>query len=214
MSVTGVIDYGMGNLHSIRKALEFVAPAERVDVSYDPDLLYKADRLILPGVGAIKHCMDELRRLELDHMLADFRRHKPLLGICLGMQALFEGSAENQGVRALGFIPGEALEFPMPRMGAPGPRLKVPHMGWNQVHQEREHPLWEGVPQDAWFYFVHSYHIQTDAPEHALGTTEYGLRFVSVAIAENVFGVQFHLEKSQRAGLALLGNFVQWDGSP
>lgn len=212
MSVIGVIDYGMGNLHSIRKALAFVAPAERVVVSYDPDTLFRADRLILPGVGAIKHCMDELARLELDQMLIEFRRERPLLGICLGMQALFEGSEENNGVRALGFIPGEALAFPKPRMDTVGPRLKVPHMGWNQVHQERDHPLWAGIAQDAWFYFVHSYHIQTDASEHALGTTEYGLRFVSVAIAENVFGVQFHLEKSQRAGLALLANFVQWDG--
>ena len=214
MSVIGIIDYGMGNLHSIGKALDFVAPSERVEVSYDPDVLCKADRLILPGVGAIKHCMDELVRLELDQMLVEFRRRRPVLGICLGMQALFERSAENDGVQALGFIPGEAVEFPRPEDGAAGPRLKVPHMGWNQVHQEREHPLWEGVAQDSWFYFVHSYHIQTQVPECALGTTEYGLRFVSVAVAENAFGVQFHLEKSQQAGLTLLANFVRWDGRP
>lgn len=208
----GIIDYGMGNLHSIHKALEFVAPSERVEISYDPDKLRRCDRLIFPGVGAIRPCVDELRRLELDRMLREFTQARPVLGICLGMQALFTHCAESGGMPGLALIPGQVHAFSALPQGDGVERVKVPHMGWNQVRQERRHPLWTGLAQDSWFYFVHSFYALPDQTEDTLGTTEYGERFTSVALRDNILAVQFHLEKSQRAGLTLLANFVQWDG--
>ncbi len=209
MATIAVIDYGMGNLHSIAKALEYVAPNDRVEVSYDPDVLRKADRLVFPGVGAIAHCMAELQRLELDDFIRQMAGTKPLLGICLGMQALLSRSDENEGVEALDVFPGLVTRF---QRTPAHPGLKIPHMGWNQVSRERNHPLWRDVPDDAWFYFVHSYHAVPETSEFVLGTTEYGERFASVLLRDNVFAVQFHPEKSQASGLALLANFVQWDG--
>ncbi len=207
MATIGVIDYGMGNLHSIAKALEHVLRAgERVAVSYDPDKLRKTDRLVLPGVGAIRHCMDELKRLELDQLICEVAGHKPLLGICLGMQVLLGKSEENGGTEALSVFPGEVKRFPN------GAGLKVPHMGWNRVRQAREHPLWQDIEQDAWFYFVHSYYAAPGESGQVLATSEYGLRFACAVIRDNVLAVQFHPEKSQAAGLTLLANFVQWNG--
>lgn len=209
MAIIGVIDYGMGNLHSIAKAMEHVAPGHRVEVSYDPDELLRADRLVLPGVGGISHCMKELQRLELDELVQEVVGTRPLLGICLGMQALLSFSDENDGVDALDVFPGQVQKFVQP---ADGSRLKIPHMGWNQVRWEFEHPLWRDVPQDSWFYFVHSFRAVPDKTQHVAGTTEYGSRFASSLLRDNVFAVQFHPEKSQAAGLALLANFAQWDG--
>ena len=211
MSTVGVIDYGMGNLHSIAKALEHVSSGERIIVSYDPEVLLKADRLVLPGVGAIGHCMDELRRLELTALVGEVIGDKPLMGICLGMQVLLSVSQENGGIRGLGVFPGEVVRFPEPLEGAEN-RRKVPHMGWNQVRQESPHPLWQGIEQDSWFYFVHSYHSVPAESAHCIATTEYGDRFCSALLRENVFAVQFHPEKSQSTGLALLANFLSWDG--
>ena len=209
MAIIGVIDYGMGNLHSIAKAMEHVAPGMRVQVSPDPDELLRADRLVLPGVGGIAHCMQELQRLELDELVQEVAGTKPLLGICLGMQALLTFSDENEGVDALDVFPGQVKKFVQP---TEGPQLKIPHMGWNQVHWEYEHVLWRDVPQDSWFYFVHSFRAVPDKPQHMAGSTEYGSRFASSLLRDNVFAVQFHPEKSQAAGLALLANFAQWDG--
>lgn len=208
----GVIDYGMGNLHSLAKALERVADHQRIEVSYDPDKLRKCDRLVLPGVGGARACMHELRRLELDQMVLEAAREVPLLGVCLGMQMLLDFSEENGGVPALGLIPGRVERFPDPAPDAVE-RLKVPHMGWNQVRWSRPHPVCAGVPDNSWFYFVHSYYAAPKSAEHALGLTQYGEAFAAAVVRNNVLGFQFHPEKSHAAGLRLLANFTLWDGS-
>ena len=215
MRAIGVIDYGMGNLHSLAKSLERVAPDRRIEVSYDPEELLKCERLVLPGVGGVRGCMNELRRLELNDLVVEAAKKLPLLGICLGMQVLMEYSHENEGVQALGLFPGEVVRFPDPELGndaAGSERLKVPHMGWNQVHQKRKHPIWAGVPENSWFYFVHSYHAQTKDPKHALGTAVYGQAFTAAIARDNIVAFQFHPEKSQGAGIQLLSNFVTWNG--
>ena len=216
METIGVIDYGMGNLHSLGKSLERVAGNQRIVISYDPEALLECDRLVLPGVGGVRACMDELRRLELDQMVLEAARKRPLLGVCLGMQVLLERSDENGGVNALGLIPGSVVRFPDPAPepeGAPRTeRLKVPHMGWNQVRQSRPHPVWAGVPEDSWFYFVHSYHAAPQNPAHTLGTADYGQPFAAAVARDNIVGFQFHPEKSHDLGLRLLANFVNWNG--
>lgn len=210
MATIGVIDYGMGNLHSIAKALEHVSAGDRVEVSYDPDKLRRADRLVLPGVGAIRHCMDELQRLELIDLVKEVAGRTPVLGICLGMQAMLSHSEENGGIPALALFAGEVRRFPDPAPG--GERLKVPHMGWNQIQTAREHSLWKGIAPNASFYFVHSYYAVPTDPAQAFGSTDYICRFCSVLLRDNLLAVQFHPEKSQAAGLTLLANFLQWDG--
>lgn len=211
MEKIGVIDYGMGNLHSLGKALERVAGNQRIVISYDPEELIACDRLVLPGVGGVKAAMNELRRLELNEMVIEAARKRPLLGICLGMQVLLERSEENGGVAALGLIPGEVIRFVDPPLDAVE-RLKVPHMGWNRVHQSRPHAVWDGVPDDSWFYFVHSYHAAPVNPEHVLGESDYTHRFAAAVARDNIVGFQFHPEKSQAVGLRLLANFAAWDG--
>jgi glutamine amidotransferase len=211
MRAIGVIDYGMGNLHSLAKSLERVAPDRRIEVSYDPEDLLKCERLVLPGVGGVRCCMNELRRLELNDLVVEAAKKLPLLGICLGMQVLLEYSQENDGVQALGLFPGEVVRFPDPEPDATE-RLKVPHMGWNQVKQSRKHPIWAGVPQNSWFYFVHSYHAQPKDPKHTLGTADYGQPFSAAIARDNIVAFQFHPEKSQSAGIQLLSNFVTWNG--
>ena len=207
MSTIGIIDYGMGNLHSLSRALSRAAGEMRVEVSYDPDKLRKANRLVLPGVGGVGHCMRELGRLELDEFVRETVGQVPIMGICLGMQALLDYSEENNGVDALGVFPGEVRRF------AKAAQRKVPHMGWNRVRFEREHPLWRGIEQDAWFYFVHSYFARPLRDEQIIGSTEYGgERFCSALLRDGVFATQFHPEKSQNAGMQMLVNFVNWDG--
>jgi imidazole glycerol-phosphate synthase subunit HisH len=225
----GIIDYGMGNLHSLGKALERVASSQRIVISYDADELRACDKLVLPGVGGVKACMDELRRLEINDMVREQAAKVPLLGICLGMQVLHEWSDENGGVPALGVIPGKVVRFPDPAAAAPGAsagalvsssvtpagtteRLKVPHMGWNRVKQTAKHPMWEKVPDESWFYFVHSYHSAPRYKKHVLGTADYGHPFAAAVAKDNVVAFQFHPEKSQAAGMTLLANFVAWDG--
>ncbi len=211
MSTIGVIDYGMGNLHSLSSALGRAAGESRIEVSYDPDKLRKADRLVLPGVGGVRQCMNELKRLELNEFVEEVIGEVPLLGICLGMQVLLDYSEENNGVDALGVFPGQVRHFAPLERG--GERRKIPHMGWNQVHFQREHPLLRNVEQDAWFYFVHSYYARPLNEEHILGCTEYfGERFCSVLLRDGVFATQFHPEKSQSAGMQLLVNFANWNG--
>jgi imidazole glycerol-phosphate synthase subunit HisH len=209
----GVIDYGMGNLHSLGKALERVASAQRVLISYDAEELKACDKLVLPGVGGVRACMAELKRLELYEMVREQARKVPLLGICLGMQVLHEWSDENNGVPALGLIPGKVVRFPDPPAGA-GERLKVPHMGWNRVKQVNKHPIWAGVPDDSWFYFVHSYHAVPRYKKNVLGMADYGQPFAAAVAKDNIVAFQFHPEKSQAAGMTLLANFVGWDGKP
>lgn len=213
MATVGIIDYGMGNLHSIAKALRYVASDENIEVSFDPDELARMDRLVLPGVGAIGHCMDELIRLELDDMLRSLLGTKPLMGICLGIQALMTHSEESGGVSCLGAFPGDAIKFTEPGETPDGARRKVPHMGWNRVKQARPHPIWKDIAPDTWFYFVHSYYVVPTDTRHVIGTTEYGDTFASAILRPNVFAVQFHPEKSQSAGLQLLANFLEWDGA-
>lgn len=211
MAAIGVIDYGMGNLHSLGKALERVSGSGRVVISYDAEELLKCDRLVLPGVGGVRECMKELQRLELNQLIAEAARSKPLLGVCLGMQVMLEWSDENGGVPALGLFPGRVTRFPDPPEDGSAERLKVPHMGWNRVRQARPHPLWQGVPDDAWFYFVHSYHAAPANPEHVLGATDYGYTFASAIARDNIAAFQFHPEKSQANGMLLLANFTSWD---
>lgn len=212
MSAIGVIDYGMGNLHSLAKALERSAGSQRVEVTYDPDKLAKCERLVLPGVGGVRACMAELNRLELDAFVREQSTRKPLLGICLGMQVLLDHSEENEGVDALGLIPGRVVRFPDPPAPKPGEqRLKVPHMGWNRVRQTQPHQLWHGIPDESWFYFVHSYHAQPANPEHVLGEATYTHPFAAAIGRDNVAAFQFHPEKSQQAGMMLLNNFIQWE---
>ncbi|HEY1077776.1 MAG TPA: imidazole glycerol phosphate synthase subunit HisH [Fontimonas sp.] len=208
----GVIDYGMGNLHSLGKALQRVSGNSRVVVSYDPEELLDCDRLVLPGVGGVKACMQELRRLELNELIVEAARSKPMLGICLGMQVMLEWSEENGGVPALGLFPGRVERFPDPDPAdaSHGERLKVPHMGWNRVRQMRAHPLWEGIPDESWVYFVHSYYAAPAQPEHVLGVCDYGREFACAVARDNIVAVQFHPEKSQNVGMMLLANFTQW----
>lgn len=210
MRSIGVIDYGMGNLHSLAKALERVAPDQRVVVSYDAEELLDCDRLVLPGVGGVRECMKELNRLELAQLVVEASRKVPMLGICLGMQVMLEFSEENGGVPALGLFPGSVVRFPEPPVDAPE-RLKVPHMGWNRVQQSQPHPVWAGIPDESWFYFVHSYHAQPKNQAHVLGSAEYTHRFAAAIARDNLVAFQFHPEKSQALGLTLLANFVNWN---
>ena len=213
MTSIAIIDYGMGNLHSIAKALEHVAGKDRVLVTSARETILAADRVVFPGVGAIRDCMAELQRSGLGEVVVEAVRSKPVLGVCLGMQALLDASEENQGITCLGVIPGKVVRFPQDmRDPGDGNKLKIPHMGWNQVHQSRKHPMWKDIPMDSRFYFVHSYYTVPARAEDIAATTPYGLDFASVIARDNVFAVQFHPEKSQHSGLQLLSNFVGWNG--
>lgn len=212
-SSVAVIDYGMGNLHSAAKALEHVAPGAQVIVTADPEKILSADRVVFPGVGAIRDCMGEIRRLGLDQVVSEAIKDKPFLAICVGLQSMMTSSEENDGVPCLGIFPGEVKFFGEQLKDVDGSILKVPHMGWNQVSQVKtEHPLWKGIDNNARFYFVHSYYVSVAEQQLIAGQSEYGFPFTSVIARDNVFAAQFHPEKSQHAGLSLLGNFMNWDG--
>jgi glutamine amidotransferase len=212
MASIAIIDYGMGNLHSIAKAMEHVAGKNRVVVSSHRADILAADRVVFPGVGAIRDCMSELQASGLDQVVQEVASSKPLLGVCLGMQALLDSSEENQGITCLGIIPGRVARFAPDLKAVDGSRLKIPHMGWNQVMQQRVHPLWRNIPDGSRFYFVHSYYAIPRADACVAAVTPYGIDFASVISQDNVFAVQFHPEKSQHSGLGLLSNFVSWDG--
>lgn len=209
MSSVAVIDYGMGNLRSVSKALEQVAGKIRVEITSDPRRIQAAERVVFPGVGAIRDCMSELRRLNLDTVVAQCAVDRPFLGICLGMQALLDLSEENQGTPCFGILPGQVRHFDI---NAPEGQWKVPHMGWNQVYQLYAHPLWRDIPQNCRFYFVHSYYAVPDKPSLTASRTDYSTPFASALARDNIFAVQFHPEKSQRYGLQLLANFLTWNG--
>lgn len=209
MTTVAVLDYGMGNLHSVAKALERVG-ASRVLVTHDPALVRAADRVVLPGVGAMRDCMAGMRAAGVDAEVRAVLRDKPLLAVCVGMQALVERSEENGGVDCLGIFPGEVRFFGND-LSENGQRLKVPHMGWNQVHQLGEHPMWTGIDQDARFYFVHSYYVSPADSALRMATSRYGLEFTCAIARDNVFATQFHPEKSQQAGLQLYRNFLHWN---
>ncbi len=208
-----VIDYGMGNLHSVASALEHVG-ADKVVVTHDAQLIRQADRVVFPGVGAIRDCMAEIRRLKCDELLTQAltEQHVPVLAICVGLQALMSHSEENDGVDCLGILPGEVCYFGNPLTDAAGQRLKVPHMGWNEVRQHMDHPLWAGIPDMTRFYFVHSYYVYAQDRSLLAASVEYGVSADAALARDNLFAVQFHPEKSASAGLRLLKNFLEWDG--
>ena len=208
-----VIDYGMGNLHSAQKALEHVSPQSRVLVTSDAETILSADRVVFPGVGAIRDCVGEIRRLGLDRVVDEAVKDKPFLAICVGMQCMMAHSEENQGVDCLDIFPGEVRFFGEDLHDNSGEHLKVPHMGWNQVrHVQPDHPLWHGIEDNARFYFVHSYYVETPDSDLVAGECQYGKPFAASIARDNIFAVQFHPEKSQKAGLQLLQNFMNWDG--
>ena len=212
-SYVAVIDYGMGNLHSVASALEH-AGASRVVVSHDPDIIAEADRVVFPGVGGIQDCMAEINRLGCDRLLkaALASAHQPVLAICVGMQALLDHSEENGGVDTLGILPGRVNYFGAGLQDGQGKRLKVPHMGWNQVRQ-LAHPLWADIEDNDRFYFVHSYYVPATISQTVIaGISHYGADVVAALARDNVFATQFHPEKSQHAGLQLLKNFSEWNG--
>ena len=209
-----VIDYGMGNLHSVASALEHVG-ADKVLVTHDANQIRQADRVVFPGVGAIRDCMSEIRRLHCDALLeqALTEQHVPVLAICVGLQALMSRSEENDGVDCLDIIPGEVRYFGNPLTDANGGRLKVPHMGWNEVRQVVDHPLWQGIDDGSRFYFVHSYYVHADDRALVAGSVRYGVDADAALARDNLFAVQFHPEKSAAMGLQLLRNFLNWDGT-
>jgi imidazole glycerol-phosphate synthase subunit HisH len=211
MSSVAVIDYGMGNLHSIAKALQHAAPEVDVQIVSDADAILRADRVVFPGVGAIRDCMHALNQSGLSAVIKKVAKTKPLLGICLGMQALLTDNEENGQTECLNIISGHVVRFPDMLKDSLGNNLKIPHMGWNQVHQ-RPHPLWDKIPQDSRFYFVHSYYAVPDDTSVVAATTDYPDAFACALAQDNIFAVQFHPEKSQAVGLQLLSNFLHWDG--
>jgi glutamine amidotransferase len=212
MSSVAVIDYGMGNLHSIAKALQHAAPEVDVQIVSDAGAILQADRVVFPGVGAMRDCMQALHESGLADVIQQVANTKPLLGICLGMQALLTDSAENGHTDSLNIFSGHVVRFADNLVDADGTRLKIPHMGWNQVHQQQPHPLWDNIPQDSRFYFVHSYYAQPDDASVIAATADYPLPFACALAQHNIFAVQFHPEKSQAVGLQLLSNFLHWDG--
>ena len=212
MKTVAIIDYGMGNLHSVSKAVEHVAPDARVLVTDNAKQIRSADRVILPGVGAIRDCMAEIRRLGIDSLVREVSADRPLLGICVGMQALMSRSEENGWVDCIDLFPSE-VRFFGDNLTEHGERLKVPHMGWNEVHQAMDHPLWHDIPDGDRFYFVHSYYAEAEGNTDIAGRTHYGVDLAAAVARDNIFAVQFHPEKSARAGLQLLKNFTNWTGT-
>ncbi|MEM4987168.1 imidazole glycerol phosphate synthase subunit HisH [Collimonas sp. H4R21] len=205
-----VVDYGMGNLRSVAQALRQVAPEAEVLISGTIADIRSADRLVLPGQGAMPDCMRSLRESGLQEVLLEAARSKPLLGVCVGEQMLFDLSEEGD-TAGLGLLPGKVVRFRLDgRLQDDGSRFKVPQMGWNRVRQAQSHPLWHGIADQDYFYFVHSYYAVPADAAHTFGETEYGAAFSCAVGRDNIFATQFHPEKSASAGLQLYKNFVQW----
>ncbi len=209
MADIAVVDYGMGNLRSVHNALRKVAPDLSVVVTGDPQEVARARRVVFPGQGAMPDCMRELNSSGLREAVLAAAREKPFLGICIGLQMLFEHSTEGD-VAGLGVFPGRVVRFAQELRDAQGNKLKVPHMGWNQV-LHNEHALWQGIAQDSRFYFVHSYYVQPRDDALVQGTSCYPQPFTCAVARDNIFAAQFHPEKSSHAGLRLLRNFVDWE---
>ncbi len=206
-----VVDYGMGNLRSVAQALRAVAPEKDILVSGAASDLKEAERIVLPGQGAMPDCMASLEKSGLKDALLDAARKKPVFGICVGEQMLFDWSEEGD-TRCLGLLPGKVVRFRLDNRVQPdGSRFKVPQMGWNRVKQVNPHPLWEGIADNSFFYFVHSFHVVPDRLEQMVGETEYGMPFCSAVAHENIFATQFHPEKSADVGLRLYRNFIHWN---
>jgi imidazole glycerol-phosphate synthase subunit HisH len=208
-----IIDYGMGNLHSVASAFSRVAPDSHVTITADAEVIANADKVLFPGVGGIRDCMAEIRRLGFDTLVPKLIADgKPVLAICVGMQALMRSSEENGGVDCINVLPGEVKFFTENMTDTHGRKLKVPHMGWNTVEQTIDHPLWQGIENNSRFYFVHSYFVNAENPEQIAGRCDYQQPFAAALAKGNLFTTQFHPEKSDVVGLQLLKNFVEWNG--
>ena len=206
-----ILDYGSGNLHSVAKALEYAAAGDySVLVSDDHDAVLAAERIVFPGQGAIGQCMQTLIGRGFPSLLRDCILNKPFLGICLGLQTLMDFSEEDNGTEGLALIPGKVHRFPSATRDENGDPYKIPHMGWNKVRQTSNHPLWNNIRNDERFYFVHSYYVKPEHDRDSAGVTDYIVSFTSAAARDNLFATQFHPEKSQRPGLTLLRNFLDW----
>lgn len=206
-----VVDYGMGNLRSVAQALRHVAPEADVKISGDVADIAAADRVVLPGQGAMPDCMRSLRESGVQEAVLQAARTKPLFGVCVGEQMLFDWSAEGD-TNGLGLLPGNVVRFDLEdQLQEDGSRFKVPQMGWNRVHQNTPHPLWAGIEDGAHFYFVHSYYAQPALASDIVGETVYGQLFACAVARDNIFATQFHPEKSASAGLQLYRNFVHWN---
>ena len=213
MKTVAVVDYGMGNLRSVTHAVMHVASGSGVEVVWArrPEEVLAADRVVLPGQGAMRDCMRELHASGMHAAVLHAAAHKPLMGVCVGMQMLLDRSEEGP-TESLGLIPGEVVRFQLAgRHQADGSRFKVPQIGWNQVRQSRPHPVWAGVEDGSWFYFVHSYYARTSDARHSVGEADYGGGFTAAVARDNIFATQFHPEKSAQAGLALYRNFLLWN---
>jgi glutamine amidotransferase len=215
MARIAVIDYGMGNLRSVAKALEHVAPRQQVVIAQDAATVASADRVVFPGQGAMPDCMQHLQQAGLLDALLEVARSRPLFGVCVGEQMLFERSEEGRtpgdgGTVGLGLFPGAVVRFPAGQRDAQGRALKVPHMGWNEVRQVGPHPLWDGIADGERFYFVHSFYACPADPRLEVGRSDHGVGFTSAVARDNIFATQFHPEKSAAAGLRLYANFATW----
>jgi glutamine amidotransferase len=205
-----VVD-GLGNLRSVAQALRAAAPEADVLVSSKPADIDAADRVVLPGQGAMRDCMRSLRESGAEEAVLRAMKTRPVMGVCVGEQMLFESSEENEGTPGLGLLPGKVVRFQLDgKLQADGSRFKVPQMGWNRLRQVRAHPLWEGVEDGAWFYFVHSYYARPAKPEDTIGEADYGGPYCCAVARDNIVATQFHPEKSAAAGLRLYRNFINW----
>ena len=217
MEHIAVIDYGMGNLRSVAKAVEHVAPNHQVSVTSDASVIQAADRVVCPGQGAAADCMHALTNCGLTEVIKEVVHTRPFFGICMGLQVLLTRSDENGGVECLDILPGVVRQFPKPLVNDLGTRLKVPHMGWSEVNHESatrgDHPMWHGIDEGTRFYFAHSYYCEPGSDEPVAAFCDYGQTIAVALAARSVFACQFHPEKSSVAGLRLLSNFVAWDGS-
>jgi glutamine amidotransferase len=208
-STIAILDYGSGNLRSVAQAARTASPKSTVIITSQPDVVRAADRIILPGQGAMADCMSNLKASGLLEVLTEAAQTKPLMGVCVGEQMLF-GAAEEDASHGLGWLQGSVVRFRLDGVtDANGAQLKVPHMGWNAVRQTRAHPLWAGIPDEAYFYYVHSYFVQCDAAL-TVGASTYGVDFTCAVAQDNIFAVQFHPEKSGEYGLQMYRNFAEW----
>jgi imidazole glycerol-phosphate synthase subunit HisH len=211
MKKIAIVDYGMGNLRSVYQALKKAAPEADVAIVDRPEGIRAAERIVLPGQGAMPDCMRCLGESGLQDAVLEASRDKPLMGVCVGEQMLFDWSEEG-ATPGLGLMPGKVMRFQLEgQLQDDGSRFKVPQMGWNRVRQTHAHPLWAGVPDGAFFYFVHSYYVAPADPAHTVGETDYGTTFTSAVARENLFATQFHPEKSADTGLRVYRNFVDWN---
>ena len=204
MKTIVIVDYGMSNLSSVIKATEYVAPNSNVIVSSDLEEINNADKIIFPGQGAAKNCMSSISKKKLESVIKKNSKEKPFLGICMGMQVLMDFSEENEGTSCLGIIKGNVRKFKNLNNN-----IKIPHMGWNKIKKNNDHPIWNGIRDESYFYFVHSYLIEPESDADIIGITEHGEKFCSVIAKQNIIAIQGHPEKSSSAGLKFLKNFIQ-----